>query len=244
VSADWGERRREVSPTRRLAPEAGAWRRTLLACRRFVAMLTVIAAGTGGLLATTSAQASAPRCPYVVGYQVNLGSDLTDPVTRATVLKVVHESVAKVSAATGQSYRDDGLTTFIPTRSNQAFAPDDLVIAFINPRTTDFFGAPDFSGERLFGWTRWLGTPTAITAAATVIDSQSHWNLPSGLDHQGGPSMLALIEHELGHTVGLSHSADPTTTMFPVQSKLTPASYSSSDVGLLRASACRARIRS
>ena len=212
--------------------------------RCVVAFLTVIAAVSGGFLNASSAQASAPRCASVVGYQVNLGSDLTDPATRATVLQVVHAAVATLGAATGQVYRDDGVTSFVPTQLNLVSAPDDLVIAFINPRTTDFFGVPDFPGERLLGWTRWLGSTTNITAASIVIDSQSHWNLPSGLGDKGGPSMLALLEHELGHSVGLPHSSDPTTTMYPVQSKLTPASFSHADAALLRASACRGTTRS
>jgi hypothetical protein len=220
-------------------PEAGAWRRNLVVRRLFVALLTTIATIYSGIFATATADAATPRCLVVAGYQVNLGSDFTDPATRATAVAVVKESVATLSAATGQAYRDDGLTTFVPTEENVSSAPDDLVIAFINPRTTDFFGAPDVPGERLFGWTRWLGTPTAITAASIVIDSQSHWTLPTGLDHLGGPSMLALLEHELGHSVGLVHSADPATVMFPVQSKLTPASYTRAEAALLRASACR-----
>jgi hypothetical protein len=199
------------------------------------------ALGLANPLANTADLGStAARCTYVVGYRVNVagvvnGYGTPDLFEQQTVLSVVHAAVADLSSRTGQTYRYDGTTSFVPTLANYSNGPDDLVITVVSPTSTDFFASAP-AGEQFGGYTRWQldGSGTSVVAISPAMLA-----LPSGLNDAGGASLYAIVQHELGHSVGLQHSPSPTDVMYFQANPKTPAFYSSADTALLAKSLCR-----
>ena len=183
---------------------------------------------------------AAARCTYVVGYRVNVsgvvnGYGSPDPFEQQTVLAVVHAAVADLSSRTGQTYRYDGTTSFAPTLANYSHGPDDLVITVVSPTSTNFFeSAP--AGEQYGGYTRWQldGSGTSVVAISPAMLA-----LPSGLNDAGGATLYAIVQHELGHSVGLQHSPNPLDVMYFQANPKTPAVYSAADTALLAKTLCR-----
>ncbi len=108
------------------------------------------------------------RCAYVVGYRVNVsgvvnGYGAPDLFEQQTVLAVVHAAVADLSSRTGQTYRYDGTTSFVPTLANYSHGPDDLVITVASPTSTNFFASAP-AGEQFGAYTRWQldGSGTSV----------------------------------------------------------------------------------
>jgi putative cell wall binding repeat protein/matrixin len=180
------------------------------------------------------------RCPYVVGYRVNVtgvvnGYGSPDLFEQQTVLAVVHAAVADLGSRTGQTYRYDGTTSFVPTLENYSQAPDDLVISIVSAANTDFYASAP-AGEQFGGYTRWQldGSGTSVVAISPTMLA-----LPSGLNDAGGASLYAITQHELGHSVGLVHSPNPADVMYFQANPATPAVYSPADTALLAKSLCR-----
>ncbi|HEY3922963.1 MAG TPA: cell wall-binding repeat-containing protein [Acidothermaceae bacterium] len=220
--------------------------------------LTRVYGGTGGVSAAASdavrsalglsnplANAAdlgntATRCSYVVGYRVNVsgvvnGYGSPDLFEQQTVLAVVHAAVADLSSRTGQTYRYDGLTSFVPTLSNYSQGPDDLVITVVSPTSTNFFASAP-AGEQYGGYTRWQldGSGTSVVAISPAMLA-----LPNGLNDAGGASLYAIVQHELGHSVGLQHSPSASDVMYFQANPKTPAVYSAADTALLAKTLCR-----
>jgi hypothetical protein len=183
---------------------------------------------------------TAARCAYVVGYRVNVsgvvnGYGSPDLFEQQTVLAVVHAAVADLSSRTGQKYRYDGTTSFVPTLTNYSNGPDDLVVTVASPTTTNFYASAP-AGEQFGGYTRWQldGSGTSVVAISPAMLA-----LPSGLNDAGGASLYAIVQHELGHSVGLEHSPSPADVMYFQANPNTPAVYSPADTALLAKSLCR-----
>jgi hypothetical protein len=183
---------------------------------------------------------TAARCTYVVGYRVNVsgivnGYGSPDLFEQQTVLAIVHAAVADLSSRTGQTYRYDGTTSFVPTLANYSHGPDDLVITVVSPTSSNFFASAP-AGEQFGGYTRWQldGSGTSVVAISPAMLA-----LPSGLNDAGGASLYAIIQHELGHSVGLEHSPNSADVMYFQANPKTPAVYSSVDTALLAKSLCR-----
>jgi hypothetical protein len=189
---------------------------------------------------TTDLGSTAARCAYVVGYRVNVSAIVTssgapDLFEQQTVLAVIHAAVADLSSRTGQPYRYDGTTSFVPTLANYNDGPDDLVIDIVSPTTTNFYAAAP-AGEQFGGYTRWQldGSGTSVVAVSPAMLA-----LPSGLNDSGGATLYAIFQHELGHSVGLMHSPNTADVMYFQANPKTPAVYSSADTALLAKSICR-----
>lgn len=199
------------------------------------------ALGLANPLANTADLGSAAtRCSYVVGYRVNVagvvnGYGTPDLFEQQTVLAVVHAAVADLSSRTGQTYRYDGTTSFVPTLTNYSHGPDDLVITVVSPSSTNFYASAP-AGEQFGGYTRWQldGSGTSVVAISPAMLS-----LPSGLNDAGGASLYAIVQHELGHSVGLEHSPNPTDVMYFQANPKTPNVYSAADTALLGKTVCR-----
>ncbi len=180
---------------------------------------------------------TAKRCNYIAGFQVNesalvFATGAPDVAARATVLAVIKAAVADLSSRTGQRYRYDGTTAFSPTLANFRFGPDDLVIVIKGSANNDFYAAAA-PGTYLAGMTRWL-----IGGAGTSVVEIS----PLMVDLRTAKSrsnLYATVQHELAHSVGLSHSASATDMMFAQLNTATPAVYSKADTAALAASPCR-----
>jgi hypothetical protein len=183
---------------------------------------------------------TAARCTYVVGYRVNVsgvvnGYGSPDLFEQQTVLAVVHAAVADLSSRTGQTYRYDGTTSFVPTLANYSQGPDDLVVSVVSPTSTNFFASAP-AGEQFGAYTRWQldGSGTSVVAISPAMLA-----LPSGLNDAAGASLYAIVQHELGHSVGLQHSPNPADIMYFQANPKTPAVYSPADTALLAKSGCR-----
>ncbi|HEY5199761.1 MAG TPA: matrixin family metalloprotease, partial [Acidothermaceae bacterium] len=84
--------------------------------------------------------------------------------------------------------------------------------------------------------TRWQldGSGTSVVAISPAMLA-----LPSGLNDAGGASLYAIVQHELGHSVGLQHSPSTSDVMYFQANPKTPAAYSPADAALLTKSLCR-----
>ncbi len=199
------------------------------------------ALGLSNPLANTSDLGNtAARCAYVVGYRVNVsgvvnGYGSPDLFEQQTVLAVVHAAVADLGSRTGQTYRYDGTTSFVPTLANYSHGPDDLVITIASPTSTNFFASAPV-GEQFGAYTRWQldGSATSVVAISPAMLA-----LPSGLNDAGGASLYAIVQHELGHSVGLQHSPNPLDVMYFQANPKTPSVYSPADTALLAKTLCR-----
>jgi hypothetical protein len=214
--------------------------------------------GTSGLSAAVSSAASsalglanplanktdlgstAARCSYVVGYRINVsgivnGYGSPDLFEQQTVLAVVHAAVADLSSRTGQTYRYDGTTSFVPTLANYSHGPDDLVVTVVAPTSTNFYGSAP-AGEQFGGYTRWQ---LDSSGTSVVAISPAMLPLPSGLNDTGGATLYAIIQHELGHSVGLQHSPNVADVMYFQANPKTPNVYSPADTALLAKTLCR-----
>lgn len=138
--------------------------------------------------------------------------------------RLITEAIGTVSPATGLVFINDGATTEAPSASHESFQPDrygdrwaPLLIAWEtiaeDPRFTD-----TAVGTNVLG----LGGSEAVSiggSAYTYVSGQLELNgpalkrmiaQPDGIERARG-----VIEHELGHVVGLGHVEDEAELMNP-----------------------------
>ena len=137
--------------------------------------------------------------------------------------ELVTEAVARMQAATGLVFLDDGDTDEAPDPERAAFQPGrygerwaPLLVTWSDERET----------PALAGTVAGIGGPVAVAAgsgpAVTVtgsvtldVDDIAAMRAEGGAD-EGDDLVRALVEHELGHVLGLDHVDDPTQLMNPV----------------------------
>jgi Matrixin len=151
--------------------------------------------------------------------------------------KLITRAVAAVSAATGLRFVSDGTTTeplvddrepYQVARYGDRWAP--VLIAWASAAEVPDFGV-DIAGE--------ASTQKAYGANGhlTYVTGQVYLDATTATRmHQQGNStvMQAIVEHELGHLVGLGHVNDPTQIMFPRASR-TVLGYQAGDLAGLAA---------
>lgn len=122
-----------------------------------------------------------------------------------------------MSAATGLRFINDGQTTEGPVEDRAAYQPArygdrwaPVLIAWATPEEVPDFGV-DIAGEagpvRI---QRPNGQMVYITGQVNLDPTKL-----AGISRGNGRLPVAVIEHELGHLVGLAHVADPAQIMFP-----------------------------
>ncbi|MGO4597277.1 matrixin family metalloprotease [Terrabacter sp. 2RAF25] len=129
---------------------------------------------------------------------------------------LVREAVVTMSEASGLRFVDDGLTDEPPTPERDPYQPDrygdrwaPVYISFATPEQI----------PRLAGGTIGLGgsTPRAAGDGVLVYVSGSVWldrDAMTGLLRDGRrDSARAVVEHEIGHVIGLNHVADGSQLM-------------------------------
>ncbi|XP_034024662.1 matrix metalloproteinase-20-like [Thalassophryne amazonica] len=100
-------------------------------------------------------------------------------------------------------WRDATLLRFIKVNQGKA----DIVLSFARRTHGDFF---PFDGPR--GVLAHAFQPGEGIGGDVHFDEDETWTAGSG---KQGYSLLAVAAHELGHSLGLSHSNDPTAIMYP-----------------------------
>lgn len=137
--------------------------------------------------------------------------------------RLIQEAVAAVSGATGLVFISDGATTEAPAASHVSFqkarygdrwAP--VLIAWETSAEEPRFTNPEY-GTTVLG----LGGSEAVSLGDTpftYVSGQLELNGPAigrMIGRDGAAAARAVIEHELGHVVGLDHVNDPTQLMNP-----------------------------
>jgi hypothetical protein len=132
--------------------------------------------------------------------------------------RMITSAIAAVSRATGLRFVADGRTDepivqdrhpYQPARYGKRWAP--VLIAWVTDEEDPDFGV-DIAGK---------AGPVRVTrpnGAFTYVTGEVHLD-PASLTEmtrtRGEPVARSVIEHELGHLVGLAHVSDPHQIMFP-----------------------------
>ncbi len=133
--------------------------------------------------------------------------------------QLITSAVASVSTATGLQFVYDGITTEAPADQRQPYQPDrygdrwaPVLISWVTPEES-----PDVAGI-VAGMAGSLhmsvgGSPRVYVTGSVELDA------PQLSEHlySGGGALLAraVIQHELGHLVGLDHVDDAGQLMYP-----------------------------
>jgi hypothetical protein len=167
-------------------------------------------------------------------------------VTQASAGAVadVQAALARVTATSGLRFTYRGGTTFVPTTTATYPADTDLVLAWVQPGSTDLFpratSGYDAAG---YGGAAWQYLTVGGAPRSQIVKGYALFNarLPLTGGFGAGPvygwqgTRGQLILHEVGHAVGLAHPhvADTTEIMYPTMTRK-PAEYAAGDRAGLR----------
>nr|WP_074586580.1 matrixin family metalloprotease [Arthrobacter cupressi] len=132
---------------------------------------------------------------------------------------LLEDAVAKISAATGLKFINDGTTKEKPSEKREAYQPAlygdrwaPLLLSWTTPETS-----PALAGKVIGtgGSTAYSfgGGPRSYVSGRLDLDTPQITELlalPGGADY-----VSAVMQHELGHVVGLDHVDDPVQLMYP-----------------------------
>ena len=146
--------------------------------------------------------------------------------------QTIRDAVAAVSKATGLEFIYDGTSDELPTSNRAVYQPvrypnrwAPVLISWSDPKET----------PRLAGMVLGLGGSVSVSASGhsrayvtgvVTLDAPQLTEL--GRRPDGAAIMREVVEHELGHLVGLAHVADPTQVMNPVEGDV--FAYASGDL--------------
>ena len=143
--------------------------------------------------------------------------DLTTPVGGDDAVRV---AIADLSRATGLKFVFDGMTRETPSSNRSTYQPyrygDRFALVLI--AWTNATEVPGLAGH-IFG----LGGSGSFTRSASVpptyVSGFVYLDAPDIVAAQVSSgyaiSVMSVVEHELGHLVGLNHVTDPAQLMYP-----------------------------
>jgi hypothetical protein len=195
-----------------------------------ITTLCLVAALIVGIATIAKADTGVVAGCQTIGYTLNVTA-VPDP-NRVTAIR---DAVAMVQSRTGNAYRYDGTTNVIPTQANLGGQTEQLVIAVVTPAQSDILTMYG-PGAAATLWQSDNGT--TVTRAAILFDAASFNTRNAGIDFAHHVSDFTVAEHELGHSVGLDHSASMADIMYPRITPATPIWYSTGDNARLAANGC------
>lgn len=187
-------------------------------------------------------------CQKAVTYRVNLKYAASTTAGRTKALKDVKGAIARLSAATGITFRYAGGTTLIPKDTSTSWSSRqtnaEIYVAWV--KQTSSAGRTNLLGRAGSGWAAgsggyaykfwkvggdpWRG---ATGRGFVVLDSAQNKKFAAGFG--SGTTRGELLLHELGHVVGLNHVAQSAQVMYPTIRKSSRTAYASGDLtGLKR----------
>jgi hypothetical protein len=160
-----------------------------------------------------------------IHYQVN-----TTYATRGA-LADVQAAVGQVARASGLRFVYDGPSPQIPTSRWDQDPHHPVLVAWASPTQTDLI-KPGVSGN---GGAGRVGD-RYVTGSVVLNSDQNTLFAPVG---GAGQTRVNLLEHELGHVVGLGHAQHPGQVMFGEISADTPDGFAAGDrAGLAQLGGC------
>lgn len=170
-----------------------------------------------------------------ITYQVNVSA--VPRAHRQAVSREIRVAVLRLAAATGLRFRYRGDTVAVPRTTTVDAQRAELVIAVTIPSRTDFpigSGMLGYGGYRFWQWS----TPAApagnaaIARGWVVLDRAGVMRLKPGFG--AGTTRGNVMLHELAHSVGLEHVADPRQLLYRTLTPRAPAGYGPGDRAGLR----------
>jgi hypothetical protein len=135
--------------------------------------------------------------------------------------RAIREAIAAVSTATGLAFVDGGRTDEAPSDKRPAYQPDrygqrwaPLLIAWSTPAESPVLAGATagYGGSTAETLTAGDSVQSAYVSGSVVLDGPQ---LRDVARRQGPDEVRAIVEHELGHVVGLDHVPDRHQLMYP-----------------------------
>jgi hypothetical protein len=148
-------------------------------------------------------------------------------------------AIARLEAATGVTFIDDGATTEVPAQNRPAVQTDrygfrwaPVLIAWSSPTNSDLLPGGGVLGEGGASWASAGDQPKAYVTGVVAIDAGAAKSLPAGFG--AGSTTGDLLLHELGHVMGLGHTTDITQVMYPDLVSRPASGYGAGDLAGLQ----------